>query len=222
MIHRLEGASSLLEAEAGPSQTVGAWLSTTSRAATRPAWLVVSAHHARVTNTHRRRGSVLETVPCEWLVGSARVGFCHFRSAICREFSFAGVAPWWWLGRPYIKPIYGGLVFRDTKQLFRPFPWSPYRDSAESAYSPLRWTYQTTPGPHRIRIPPVRAWLRPFPVVPGHGERPGRHKTSAARDARKRDEPCSMVVHWVFNTAVRALPALAHHRQCLQQRMTLP
>ena len=65
-----------------------------------------------------------------------------------------------------------------TTQVFRPFPWSPYafipayRDSAESAYSPLRWTYQTTLGPHRMRISPVRAQLRPFPVIPGHGERP--------------------------------------------------
>ena len=65
------------------------------------------------------------------------------------------------------------------KRFFRPFPCSPYRDSAESAYSPLRWTYQT----HRMRIPPVRARLRPFPVIPGHGERPWRPKTSAASGA---------------------------------------
>ena len=66
------------------------------------------------------------------------------------------------------------------KRFFRSFPCSPYRDSAESAYSPLRQTYQTTPGPHRMRILPVRARLRPFPVIPGHGERPWRPKTSAA------------------------------------------
>ena len=46
------------------SQEVGAWPSTTSRAATCPAGLVASAHRARVANTHRRRGSALETVPC--------------------------------------------------------------------------------------------------------------------------------------------------------------
>ena len=64
LIHRLEGALSLLRAVLWVSQEVGAWPSTTSRAATRPAGLVASAHRARVANTHRRRGSALETVPC--------------------------------------------------------------------------------------------------------------------------------------------------------------
>ena len=63
MIHRLEAASSLLQAKAGPSQKVGAWPSTTSRAATRLAGLLASAHHARGNNTYRRMGSALETVP---------------------------------------------------------------------------------------------------------------------------------------------------------------
>ena len=34
-----------------------------------------------------------------------------------------------------------------------------------------------------MRIPPVRARLLPFPVIPGHGERPWRPKTSAAAGA---------------------------------------
>ena len=55
---------SLLRAVRWVSQEVGAWPSTTSRAATRPAGLVASAHRARVDNTHRRRGGALETVPC--------------------------------------------------------------------------------------------------------------------------------------------------------------
>ena len=64
MIHRLDGASSLLQAEAGPCQEVGALPSTASRVAARLAWLVASARRARVANTHWRRGSALETVPC--------------------------------------------------------------------------------------------------------------------------------------------------------------
>ena len=35
-----------------------------SRAVARPAGQVASAHRARVANTHRRRGSALEAVPC--------------------------------------------------------------------------------------------------------------------------------------------------------------
>ena len=64
LIHKLEGALSLLQAEAGPSREVGSWPSTTSRATRRPAGLVASTHHARVANTHRQRGSASETVPC--------------------------------------------------------------------------------------------------------------------------------------------------------------
>ena len=37
--------------------------------------------------------------PIKWLSGLGGEGFCLFWSAICREFFFAGVAPWWWLGR---------------------------------------------------------------------------------------------------------------------------
>ena len=55
---------SLLRAVLWVSQELGAWPSTTSRAATRPAGLVASAHRARVANTHRQKGSALETVPC--------------------------------------------------------------------------------------------------------------------------------------------------------------
>ena len=82
-----------------------------------------------------------------------------------------------------MKQIYGCQDKSLVWWVFRPFPWSPYRDSAESAYMPLRWTYQSTPGAHRMRVPPVRARLRPFPVIPGHVERPWRPKTSAAAGA---------------------------------------
>ena len=64
LIHRLEGALTLLRAVLWVRQEVGAWPSTTSRAATRPAGLVASAHRARVANTHRQMGSALVTVPC--------------------------------------------------------------------------------------------------------------------------------------------------------------
>ena len=55
---------SLLRAVCWVSQEVGAWPYTTSHVGARPVGLVASAHRARVANTHRRRGSALETVPC--------------------------------------------------------------------------------------------------------------------------------------------------------------